>query len=111
MKGFVIPAESFVKIGITKIFCYYNKMFSYINKTFGCCSKIFGCSNKIFFIGLIPNFVTVTKPFFPCRYTAYICKNKARIRSCISGVRSNSLRSLPGNARSLLLVRENNNNL
>jgi len=40
-KGFVIPTRSFVKIGITKIFCY-NKMFSSINKTFGCCSKIFG---------------------------------------------------------------------
>ena len=45
-KGFVIPSKSFVKIGITKIFCYSNKMFSSINKTFGCCSKIFGRSNK-----------------------------------------------------------------
>jgi len=41
-KGFVTPTKSFVKIGITKIFCYNNKMFSSINKTFGCCSKIFG---------------------------------------------------------------------
>ena len=41
-KGFVIPTKSFVKIEITKIFCYNNKMFSYITKTFGCCSKIFG---------------------------------------------------------------------
>jgi len=41
-KGFVIPTKSFVKIGITKIFCYNNKIFSSINKTFGCCSKIFG---------------------------------------------------------------------
>jgi len=41
-KGFVIPTKSFVKIGITKIFCYNNKMFSSINKTIGCCSKIFG---------------------------------------------------------------------
>ena len=47
MKGFVIPIKSFVKIGITKIFCY-NKMFNSINKTFGCCSKIFGCSNLKF---------------------------------------------------------------
>ena len=59
IKGFVIPTKSFVKIGITKIFCY-NKMFSSINKTFGCCSKIFGCSNEKF----VPNFVAVTKPFF-----------------------------------------------
>jgi len=48
IKGFVTPTKSFVKIGITKIFCYNKKMFSSINKTFGCCSKIFGCSNKKF---------------------------------------------------------------
>ena len=47
-KGFVIATKSFVKIGITKIFCYNNKMFGSINKTFGCCGKIFGCSNKNF---------------------------------------------------------------
>ena len=47
-KGFVIPTKPFVKIGITKIFCYNNKMFSSINETFGCCSKIVGCSNKKF---------------------------------------------------------------
>jgi len=46
IKGFVIPTKSFVKIGITKIFCYNYKMFSSINKTFGCCSKMFGYSNK-----------------------------------------------------------------
>jgi len=62
IKGFVIPTKSFVRIGITKIFCHNNKMFSSINKTFGCCSKIFGCSNKIFFV--VPDFVTVTKLFF-----------------------------------------------
>jgi len=60
-KGFVIPTKSFVKIWITKIFCYSNKIFSSINKTFGCCSKIFGCSNKKKFG--VPNFVAVTKPF------------------------------------------------
>ena len=47
-KGFVIPTKSFVKIGITKIFCYNSKMFSSIKKTFGCCSKNFGWSNKKF---------------------------------------------------------------
>jgi len=46
IKGLVIPTKSFVKIGVTKIFCYNNKMFSSVNKTFGCCSKNFGCSNK-----------------------------------------------------------------
>jgi len=63
MKGFVTSTKSFVKIGITKIFCYNNKMFSSINETFGCCSKIFGCRNKkkIF---VVPDFVAVTKPFF-----------------------------------------------
>jgi len=63
MKGFVIPTKSFVKIGIIKIFCYNNKIFSSSNKTFGCCSKVFGCSNKKLFV--VPNFVAVTKPFFP----------------------------------------------
>jgi len=43
-KGFVIPTKSFVKIGITKIFCHNNKMFSSINKTFGCCGKIAAAS-------------------------------------------------------------------
>ena len=46
IKGFVIPTKSFLKIGITTIFCYNHKMLSSINKTYGCCSKIFGCSNK-----------------------------------------------------------------
>jgi len=61
-KGFVIIKKSFVKIGITKTFCY-NKMFSSVNKTFGCCTKMFGCSNKN--LTVVPNFVAVTKPFFP----------------------------------------------
>ena len=47
-KGFVIPTKTFVKIGITKNFCYNNKMFSSINKMFACCSKIFGRSDKKF---------------------------------------------------------------
>jgi len=64
-KGFVIPTKPLVKIGITKILCY-NKMFGSINKTFGCCGKIRGCSNKIVFV--VPNFVAVTKPFFPVQY-------------------------------------------
>jgi len=47
-KDFVVLTKSFVKIGITKTFCYINKMFSSVNKSFGCCRKIFGCSNKKF---------------------------------------------------------------
>ena len=61
-KCFIIPTKSFVKIGITKIFCYNNKMCSSISKTFGCCCKIFGCSHKKKFV--VRNFVAVTKPFF-----------------------------------------------
>jgi len=57
-KGFVIPTKSFVKIGITKIFCYNNKKLGSINKTFGCCGEIFGCSKKKIFV--VPNFVAVT---------------------------------------------------
>ena len=71
IKGFVIPTISFVKIGITKIFCYNNKIFSPINKTFGCCSEIFGCSNKKIFV--VPNFVAVTKPFFPVILCYVVC--------------------------------------
>jgi len=55
IKGFGIPTKSFVKIGITKIFCYNHKMFGSINKTFGCCGKI---------SLVVPNIVAVTKPFF-----------------------------------------------
>jgi len=64
IERFVIPTKSFVKIGITKIVCHNNKMFSSINKTFRCRSKIFGCSKKKI---VVPNFVAVTKPFFPCK--------------------------------------------
>jgi len=63
IKGFVVPTKSIVKIGIAKIFCHNNTMFSSINKMFGCGSKIFGYSDKILFV--VPNFVAVTKPFFP----------------------------------------------
>jgi len=65
-KGFGILTKSFVKISITKTFCYNNKVFSSVSKTFGCCSKIFGCSNKNFIC--CPNFVAVTNPFFPCSW-------------------------------------------
>jgi len=65
IKGFVIPTKSFVKIGITKIFCYNNKMFSSINKTFGCCSKfLVAATKKKIQVFVVPYFVAVTKPFF-----------------------------------------------
>jgi len=66
-KGFVIPTKSFVKIGITKIFCYNNERFSSINNTFGCCSKVLVEATKNSFA--VPNFVAVTKPFFPWAWT------------------------------------------
>jgi len=62
IKGFVTPTKSFVKIGITKIFCYNNKMFSSIDKTFGCSAKFSVEATKNLFV--VPNFVAVTKPFF-----------------------------------------------
>ena len=63
--GIVIPTKSFVKIGITKIFCYNNKMFSSTNKTFGCCSKFSGCSNEKFIC--CPKFCCRNKTFFSVR--------------------------------------------
>ena len=66
-KGFVILTKSFVKIGITKTFCY-NKMLSSVNKTFGCCSKIFGCSNK--------NFICC--PLFCCRNKTIFSVNRCQ---------------------------------
>jgi len=64
-KVYVILTKSFVKIWIAKTFCENNKMFSSVNKTFGCCSKTFGiAATKVLFV--VPNFVTVTKPFFHC---------------------------------------------
>jgi len=39
-------------------------MFDSINKTFGCCGKFLVAATKILFV--VPHFVTITKPFFPC---------------------------------------------
>jgi len=72
MLGFVIPTKSFVKIGITKIFCYNNKMLSSINKTFGCCSQTFGCSNKKF-ICLSLILLPKQNLFFPCTFLRMTC--------------------------------------
>jgi len=68
VKGFVILTKSFVKIWITKTFCY-NKIYSSVNKTFGCCSKIFGCSNKKF----------VCCPYFFCRNKTFFFREPTRI--------------------------------
>jgi len=65
-KCFVILAKSFVKIWITKTFCYNNKMFSSVNKTFAAAKYLvagtknlfvvyFCCRNKtIFSLVLLP---------------------------------------------------------
>jgi len=58
IKGFVIPTKSFVKIGITKIFCYNNRMFSSINRTFVAAAKFLVEPTKKIFV--VPNFVAVT---------------------------------------------------
>jgi len=63
IKGFVIPTKSFVKVGITKIFCYNNKLFSSINKKFAAAKFSVAATKQLF---VVPNFVAVTKPFFPC---------------------------------------------
>jgi len=47
-KRVLLYYQLFVKIGITKAFCYNRKRFSSVKKKFGCCSKIFGCCNKNF---------------------------------------------------------------
>jgi len=57
----------FVKIVITKTFCYNNKIFSSVNKTFDCCSEFLVAATKNLFV--VPNFAA-TKPFFPCIDTA-----------------------------------------
>jgi len=62
VKGFVIPTKSFVKIGIAKIFCYYNKIFSSVNKTLVAAAKFLVAATKILFV--VPNFIALTKPFF-----------------------------------------------
>jgi len=61
-KGFVIPAKSFVKIGITKIFCHNNKMFSSTKRSAAAAKFLVQPTKNSFFV---PNFVAVTKPFFP----------------------------------------------
>ena len=49
-KGFVILTESFVKIGITKTFCYNNKMLSSVNKTFWLLQQHFWLQQQKFYL-------------------------------------------------------------
>jgi len=101
-KGFVIPTKSFVKIGITKIFCY-NKMFGSINKRLVAAAKFLVAATKI--LCVVHYFVAVTKPFFSvliqgtlslrnmgCTNSCGICEHLPRSRrnlSCLqSGLRS-----------------------
>jgi len=63
IKGFVIPTTSFVKLGITKIFCYNNKIFSSVKKTrLVAAAKFLVAATKN--LPVVPNFIAVTKPFF-----------------------------------------------
>jgi len=62
-KGSVIPTKSFVKIGITKIFSYNNKMLFLSTKRLVAGVKVLVAATKILFV--VPNFVVVTKSFFP----------------------------------------------
>ena len=61
-KGFVIPTKSFVKIGITKIFCYSNKCLVLSTKRLVAAANFLVAATKILFV--VPNFVAITKPFF-----------------------------------------------
>jgi len=60
-KGFVIPTKSFVKIGITKIFCYNNKMFG---KRLVAAAKFLVAATKILFV--VSNFCCRNKTIFFC---------------------------------------------
>jgi len=62
IKGFVIPTKSFVKIGITKIFCYTTtKCLVLSTKRLVAAAKFLVAATKNLFV--VPNFVAVTKPF------------------------------------------------
>ena len=61
-KGFVILTKSFVKIGITKTFCYNNKVLSSVNKSLVAAANFLAAATKI--LSVVPNYVAVRKPFF-----------------------------------------------
>jgi len=66
-KGFVILTKSFVKIEITKIFVTTTKCLVLSTKLLVAGAKFLVEATKISFV--VPNFVAVTKPFFPCIYS------------------------------------------
>jgi len=66
IKGFVMPTKSFVKIGITKIFCYKTKCLVLSTKRLVAAAKFLVAATKKILV--VPNFVAITKPFFPCDF-------------------------------------------
>jgi len=64
IKGFVIPTKSFVKIEITKIFVTTTKCLVLSKTRLAAAAKFLVAATKNLFV--VPNFVAVTKPFFPC---------------------------------------------
>jgi len=65
IKGFVIPTKSFVKIGITKTFCYNNKMFSFYQQNVWLLQQNFLLQQlKIYLLLLIV--LPQQNIFFPC---------------------------------------------
>jgi len=73
IKGFVIPTKSFVKIGITEIFCYNNKMLFLSTKRLVAAAKFLVAATKKLFVD--PNFAAVTKPFFFVLKRCYIIQD------------------------------------
>jgi len=63
IKGFVIPTKSFVKIGIKSILLQKNCLVL-STKRLVAAAKFWVAATKSLFV--VPNFVAVTKPFFPC---------------------------------------------
>jgi len=63
IKGFVIPTKSFVKIGITKKNVTATKCLVLSTKGLVAAAKFLVAGTKKLFA--VPNFVAVTKPFFP----------------------------------------------
>jgi len=63
-KGFVIPTKSFVKIGVAKKYYFVTtKCLVVLTKRLVAAAKFLVAATKNLFV--VPNFVAVTKPFFP----------------------------------------------
>jgi len=61
IKGFVIPTKSYVKIGITKIFCYDNIVLS--TERLVAAAKVLAAATKIYLLSLI--LLPYQNHFFP----------------------------------------------